>query len=148
MSDHRESINIGTTSLSFQSPEKEKKKIKYMREKAQTCFPKNYDEITLHLNLFMYINKIFVRIKADQHEQMSVLHKIAGKWRRILQQQTNKRQFSMKYQQQYICSRRKASKPIANHLNLDLLCVFSVLVKSTTGTRLRILKGFSDFFYE
>ena len=117
-----------------------------MREKAQTCFPKNYDEITSHLNLFMYINKLFVQIKADQHEQMSVLHKIAGKWRWLLQQQTNKRQLSMKYQQQYICSRRKASKPIANHLNLD--CVFSVLVNSTTRTRLRILEGFSDFFYE
>ena len=41
MLDLRESINIGPTSRSFQSPEKEKKKRKYMRENTQNMFFKN-----------------------------------------------------------------------------------------------------------
>ena len=61
MSDLRESINTSTTSNSFQSPEKEKKKIKHMREKAKTCF--------LKIN-YMYAEiEIFVRIEADQHKR-------------------------------------------------------------------------------
>ena len=49
MSDLRESINIGPTSRSFQSPEKEKKKRKYIRENTQNMFSKktNYTEIIL-----------------------------------------------------------------------------------------------------
>ena len=48
MSDLRESINIGLTSRSFQSPEKGKKKRKYMRENTQNVFLKtNYAEIIL-----------------------------------------------------------------------------------------------------
>ena len=69
-------------------------------------------------------NEILVRIEAAQHKRTScLLHKIAGKQRRLVQQQTNKRQLSMKYQQQYISSRRKASKTIANCLYLDLLLI-------------------------
>ena len=82
-------------------------------------------------------NEIFARIEADQHERASFT-KIAGKRRRLVQQQTNKRQLSMSYQQQYVRSRRIASKTIAIRLYLDLLCVFSALVNSAAGTRLRI----------
>ena len=58
-------------------------------------------------------NEIFVRIEADQHERTScILHKNAGKQRRLVQQQTNKRQRSMKYQQQYVCSGEKQAKPL------------------------------------
>ena len=87
-------------------------------------------------------NEIFARIEADQHERAScLLTKIAGKRRRLVQQQTNKRQLSMSYQpcqQQYVRWRRIASKTIAIRLYLDLLCVFSALVNSAAGTRLRI----------
>ena len=85
-------------------------------------------------------NEIFARIEADQHELARVAYftKIAGKRRRLVQQQTNKRQLSMSYQQQYVRSRRIASKTIAIRLYLDLLCVFSALVNSAAGTRLRI----------
>ena len=38
MSDLRESINIGPTLRSFQSPEKRKKKRKYIRENTQNIF--------------------------------------------------------------------------------------------------------------
>ena len=71
-------------------------------------------------------------------KRVAYFTKIAGKRRRLVQQQTNKRQLSMKYQQQNVRSRRKASKNIANRLYLDLLYVFSALVNSATGTRLRI----------
>ena len=84
-------------------------------------------------------NEIFVRTEADQRERTScLLYKNCGQTRRLVQQQTNKRQLSMKFQQQNVQSRRKASKTIANRLYLDLLCVFSTLVNSATGTRLRI----------
>ena len=83
-------------------------------------------------------NEIFARIEADQHERVAYFTKIAGKRLRLVQQQTNKRQLSMSYQQQYVRSRRKASKTIAIRLYLDLLCVFSALVNSAAGTRLRI----------
>ena len=115
-----------STLVQLQSPEKENK-IDERKDPKHVFL--NYVEIIL-LNVY---NEIFVRIEADQHERMScLLHKIAGKWRLLVQQQ------SMKYQQQYIRSRRKARKTIANCLYLDLLCVFSALVYSATGTRLRI----------
>ena len=109
-------------------PRERKKKRKYMRENTQNVFLKiNYAEIILQ----KWFNEIFVWIEADQHELRScLLHKNCGKTRRLVQQQTNKRQLSMKYQQQNICSRRKASKTIANRLTLRLFCA--------TGTRLRI----------
>ena len=79
-------------------------------------------------------------------ERVAYFTKIAGKRRRLVQQQTHKRQLSMKYQQQYVRSRRKASKTIANCLYLDLLSVFSALVNSAAGTRLE--NGFSENFDE
>ena len=107
-----------------------------MRENTQNVFLKiNYAEIILQ----KWFNEIFVRIEADQYERTRcLLHKNCGKTCRLVQQQTNKRQLSMKYQQQNVRSRRKASKTIANRLYLDLLCVFSELVNSATGTRIRI----------
>ena len=70
-------------------------------------------------------------------ERFAYFTKIAGKRRRLVQQQTNKRQLSMSYQHQYVRSRRIASKTIAIRLYLDLLCVFSALVNSAAGRRLR-----------
>ena len=79
MSDLRESINIGPTSLSFQSPEKEKKKKrKCMRENAQNMF--SYKQTMLKLFCRNVFNEIFARIEADQHERAScLLHKNCGK---------------------------------------------------------------------
>ena len=136
MSDLRESINIGIQ-LCIRFIAQRKKKENTWENTPNTCFLKN--KLCWNYFVEMYFNEIFVRIEADQHERTScLLHKIAGKRHRLLQQQTNKRQLSMKYQQQYVRSRRKASKTIANRLYLDLLCVFSALVNSATGTRLHI----------
>ena len=64
MSDLRESINTDPTSRSFQSPEKEKKKRKYMRENTQNMFSKKQTMLKLFCrNVF---NEIFARIEADQ----------------------------------------------------------------------------------
>ena len=138
MSDLRESINIGPTSRSFQSPEKEKKRKENTWEKtSKTCFLKN----KLCWNYFaeMYLMKYLLGLKLiHTSERIAYFTKIAGKRRRLVQQQTNKRQLSMSYQQQYVRSRRIASKTIAIRLYLDLLCVFSALVNSAAGTRLRI----------
>ena len=82
--------------------------------------------------------KLFLLKLINTSERVAYFTKIAGKRRRLVQQQTNKRQISMSYQQQYVCSRRKASKTIVIRLYLDLLCVFSALVNSAAGTRLRI----------
>ena len=65
-----------------------------------------------------------------------------------MQQQTNKRQLSMKYQQEYVHSRRKANKTIANCLYLDLLCVFSALVNRATEQGYTFRNGFSKNFDE
>ena len=45
-------------------------------------------------------------------ERVAYFTKIAGKWRRLLQQQTNKRQLSMSYQQQY---KQEESIPALRH---------------------------------
>ena len=71
MSDLRESINIGPTSRSFQSPEKEKKKRKYMRENTQNMF--SYKQTMLKLFCRNVFNEIFSRIEADQHERAELL---------------------------------------------------------------------------
>ena len=87
----------------------------------------------------MYLMKYLLGLKLiNTSERVAYFTKIAGKRRRLVQQQTNKRQLSMSYQQQYIRSRRIASKTIAIRLYLDLLCVFSALVNSAARTRLRI----------
>ena len=91
----------------------------------------------------MYLMKYLLGLKLiNTSEQVAYFTKIAGKRRRLVQQQTNKRQLSKSYQQQYVRSRRTTSKTIAIRLYLDLLCVFSALVNSAAGRRLRILTGF------
>ena len=122
--------------IRFKAQRKKKEKKIYERKHPKHVFLKiNYAEIILQ----EWFNEIFVSIEADQHERTScLLRKNCGKMRRLLQQQTNKRQLSMKYQQQNVCSWRKACKTIANRPYLDLLCVFSALINSATGTRLRI----------
>ena len=58
----------------------------------------------------MYLMKYLFGLKLiNMSERVAYFTKIAGKRRRLVQQQTNKRQLSMKYQQQYVRSRRKAS---------------------------------------
>ena len=65
----------------------------------------------------MYLMKYLFGLKLiNTSERVAYFTKIAGKRRRLVQQQTNKRQLSMKYQQQNVRSRRKASKNIANRL--------------------------------
>ena len=94
-------------------------------------------------------NEIFARIEAGQHERASwLLHKIVGKRRRLVQQQTNKRQLPMSYQQQYVRSRRIASKTIAIRLCLYLLCVFSALVTAQPEQGYEFRNGFSENFDE
>ena len=61
-------------------------------------------------------------------------------------QQTNKRQISLKYEQQYVCSRRKTSKTIANGLNFDFICIFSALVNSAAGLTLFLYEMLINHF--
>ena len=97
----------------------------------------------------MYLMKYLFRLKlTNTSERDAYFTKIAGKRRQLVQQKTNYRQLSIKYQQQNVRSRRKASKTIANRLYLDLLCVFSALVNGATGTRLRTRNRFSENFDE
>ena len=70
----------------------------------------------------MYLMKYLFGLKLiNTSERVAYFTKIAGKRPQLVQQQTNYRQLSMKYQQQNVCSRRKASKNIANRIYLDLL---------------------------
>ena len=70
----------------------------------------------------MYLMKYLLGLKLiNTSERVAYFTKIAGKRLRLVQQQTNKRQLSMSYQQQYVRSRRIASKTIAIRLYLDLL---------------------------
>ena len=75
----------------------------------------------------MYLMKYLLRLKLiNTSERVAYFTKIAGKRRRLVQQQTNKRQLSMSYQQQYVRLRRIASKTIAIRpifrLTLRLFC--------------------------
>ena len=91
----------------------------------------------------MYLMKYLLGLKLiNTSERVAYFTKIAGKRRWLVQQQTNKRQLSMSYQQQYVRSRIITSKTIAIRLYLDLLCVFSALVNSAAGTRLRVFRKF------
>ena len=145
MSDLRESI--GPTSRSFQSPEKDKneKKIHERKHPKHVFLKTNYAEFLLKNKLCwnhfaeMYLMNYLLGLKLiNTSERVAYFTKIAGKRRRLVQQQTNKRQLSMSYQQQYVRSRRTTSKTIAIRLYIDLLCVFSTLVNSAAGRRLRI----------
>ena len=97
----------------------------------------------------MYLMKYLLGLKlVNTSERDGYFTKIAGKRRRLVQQQTNKRQLSMSYQQQYVRSRRIASKTIAIHLCLDLLCVFSALVTAQPEQGYEFRNGFSENFDE
>ena len=68
-----------------------------MREKAKTCF--------LKINYKFAEIEIFVRIEADQHERTKWnLHKIAGKLRWLVPQQTNKRQLLQMKRKHFLSS--------------------------------------------
>ena len=117
--------------------ERKKRKENTWEKTPRTCFLKN----KLCWNYFaeIYLMKYLLGLKLIKtSERVAYFTKIAGKRRRLVQQQTNKRHLSMSYQQQYVRSRRIASKTIAIRLYLDLLCVFSALVNSAARTRLRI----------
>ena len=121
----------------FKAQRKKKRKENTWEKTPKTCFLKN----KLCWNYFaeMYLMKYLLRLKLiNTSERVAYFTKNAEKRRRLVQQQTNKRQLSMSYQQQYVRSRRIASKTITIRLYLDLLCVFSALVNSAAGTRLRI----------
>ena len=121
----------------FKAQRKKKRKENTWEKTPKTCFLKN----KLCWNYFaeMYLMKYLLGLKLiNTSERVAYFTNIAGKRLRLVQQQTNKRQLSMSYQQQYVRSRRKASKTIAIRLYLHLLCVFSALVNSAAGTRLRI----------
>ena len=130
----------------FKAQRKKKRKENTWEKTPKTCFLKN----KLCWNYFaeMYLMKYLLGLKLiNTSERVAYFTKIAGKRRRLVQQQTNKRQLSMSYQQQYVRSRRIASKTISFRLYLDLLCVFSALGNSAAGTRLRIQKrGFRKFW--
>ena len=120
----------------FKAQRKKKRKENTWEKTPKTCFLKS----KLCWNYFaeMYLMKYLLGLKLiNTSERVAYFTKIAGKRRRLLQQQTNKRQLSMSYQQQYVRSRRIASKTIAIRLYLDLLCVFCALANSAAGTRLR-----------
>ena len=107
--DLSESINIGTTSHSFQSPEKEKRKENTCEKTPKTCFLKK----KLCWNYFaeMYLMKYLFGLKLiNTSERVAYFTKIAGKQRRLVQQQTNWRQLSMKYEQQNVCLRKKSKQ--------------------------------------
>ena len=73
----------------------------------------------------MYLMKYLLGLKLiNTSERVAYFTKNAGKRCRLVQQQTNKRQLSMSYQQQYVRSRRIASKTIAIRLYLDTLRLF------------------------
>ena len=121
----------------FKAQRKKKGKENTWEKTPKTCFLKN----KLCWNYFaeMYLMKYLLGLKLiNTSERVAYFTKIAGKRRRLVQQQTNKRQLSTSYQQQYVRPRRIASKTIAIRLYLDLLCVFSALGNSAAGTRLRI----------
>ena len=89
----------------------------------------------------MYLMKYLLGLKLiNTSERVAYFTKIAGKQRRLMQQQTNKRQLSMSYQQQYVRSRRIASKTIAIRLYLDLLCLTMPikLPQAESGTSLKL----------
>ena len=121
----------------FKAQRKKKRKENTWDKTPKTCFLKN----KLCWNYFaeMYLMKYLLGLKLiNTSERVAYFTKIVGKRRRLVQQQTNKRQLSMSYQQQYVRSRRIASKTITIRLYLDLLCVFFALVNTAAGTRLRI----------
>ena len=123
----------------FKAQRKKKRKENTWEKTPKTRFLKN----KLCWNYFaeMYLMKYLLGLKLiNMSERVAYFTKIAGKRRRLVQQQTNKRQLSMSYQQQYVRLRRIASKTVPIRLYLDLLCVFSALVNSAAGTRLRIYK--------
>ena len=123
--------------IRFKAQRKKKRKENTWEKTPKTCFLKN----KLCWNYFaeMYLMKYLLGLKLiHTSERIAYFTKNAGKRRRLVQQQTNKRQLSMSYQQQYVRSRRIASKTIAIRLYLHLLCVFSALVNSAARTRLRI----------
>ena len=86
MSDLRESINIGTTSHSFQSPEKEKRKENTWEKTPKTCFLKN--KLCWNYFAVMYVMKYLFGLKLiNMSERVTYFTKIAGKRRRLVQQQ-------------------------------------------------------------
>ena len=106
MSDLRESINIGTTSHSFQSPEKEKRKENTWEKTPKTCFLKNKQ--CWNYFAVMYLMKYLFGLKLiNTSERVTYFTKIAG-----TRATTNKRQLSMKYQQQNV---RFGEKSKQNH---------------------------------
>ena len=96
----------------FKAQRKKKRKENTWEKAPKTCFLKN----KLCWNYFaeMYLMKYLLGLKLiNTSERVAYFTKIAGKWRRLVQQQTNKRQFSMSYQQQYVL----AEKSKQNHCN-------------------------------
>ena len=137
MSDLRESINIGPTSRSFQSPEKEKKKRKYMRENTQNMFSEKQTMLKLFCrNVF---NEIFARIEANPHQRANcLLHKNCGKTAPT-RATTNKLKAALDELPTAIRSFAENSKQ--NHRNSPIFRLTLRLFragKQRAGTRLRI----------
>ena len=131
----------------FKAQRKKKRKENTWEKTPKTCFLKN--KLCWHYFAEMYLMKYLLGLKLiNTSERVAYFKKIAGKRRRLVQQQTNKRQLSMSYQQQYVRSRRIASKTIAICLYLDLLCVFSALVNSAGKQGYEFRNRFSENFDE
>ena len=99
----------------FKAQRKKKRKENTWKKTPKTCFLEN----KLCWNYFaeMYLMKYLLGLKLiNTSKRVAYFTKIAGKRRRLVQQQTNKSQLSMSYQQQNVRSRRIASKTIAIRL--------------------------------
>ena len=99
----------------FKAQRKKKRKENTWEKTPKTCFLQN----KLCWNYFaeIYLMKYLLGLKLiNTSERVTYFTKIAGKRRRLVQQQTNKRQLPMSYQQQYVRSLRIASKTIAIRL--------------------------------
>ena len=93
----------------FKAQRKKKRKENTWEKTPKTCFLEN----KLCWNYFaeMYLMKYLLGLKLiNTSKRVAYFTKIAGKRRRLVQQQTNKSQLSMSYQQQNVRSRRIANK--------------------------------------